>query len=273
VCGGPLLFEGKPLQNGLNNAVCPTCIATIKPQRGALCACCGEALGMESERYTEQRAAIAFESPRCSPCRLAPPAFERAVAFGVYQGDLREMIHLLKFEGIRSLARTLGKMLAQAIATLQPATPTGLHVIPVPLFHAKGRTRGYNQSEILAAEAIRAIRTTRPGWPLQLTPRLLHRIRDTESQFNLTPRMRRLNLRGAFAVPDPTPIAGRDVLLIDDIYTTGATARECSKVLQAAGARRVYVATLARAQVETVALWDAHKSSATPSHYTAGGTL
>jgi len=265
VCGGPLLFENEP-----SNAVCSTCIAEVKPQRGALCACCGEAMGMESERYAEQRVAIAFEPPRCSPCRLAVPAFERAVAYAVYEGDLREMVHLLKFEGVRSLGRTLGRMLARSIATLEPAAPNGLLVIPVPLFQAKGRNRGYNQADVLATEAIKA---SRPGWPLQLTRGVLLRVRDTESQFNLTPRMRRINLRGAFAVPDPTRIAGRDVLLVDDIYTTGATARECSKVLKAAGARRVYVATLARAQVETVALWDANQSSATPSHYTAGGTL
>ncbi|MEO8870825.1 MAG: phosphoribosyltransferase family protein, partial [Granulicella sp.] len=81
----------------------------------------------------------------------------------------------------------------------------------------------------------------------------------TESQFALTPHARRTNLRGAFAVPNRASLAGRTVLLVDDIYTTGATARECARVLRRAGAKRIFVATLARAQTETVERWDANK--------------
>ncbi len=89
---------------------------------------------------------------------------------------------------------------------------------------------------------------------------LIKRVRETESQFGLTPRARRLNLRGAFAMREAgavrDEVRGRDVLVIDDIYTTGATARACAQVLRRAGARSVLVATLARAQVESVAMWD-----------------
>jgi ComF family protein len=198
---------------------------------------------MESERFHTQAGGI-----RCAECRLAAPAFTRAVAYAVYEDELREMIHLLKYEGVRSVVPVLSGGLAEAIADLGL---TDALVVAVPLFPSKERARGYNQSVLLADAAIKRLR------PTGLIPAhgLLRRVRDTESQFVLTPRMRRKNLRGAFTVSDPTQVAGREVLLVDDIYTTGATARECARVLLAAGAARVWVATLARAQKEQAGLW------------------
>ena len=93
-----------------------------------------------------------------------------------------------------------------------------------------------------------ALRSSHPDWRLTLAPAALLRQRATESQAGLTPRQRRLNLRGAFRVSDPAIVVGRDVLVIDDILTTGATARAASQALLRAGARSVWVATLARAQ-------------------------
>ena len=238
VCGGPLSFR-----TGAGPA-CERCIGSIRPQRGGLCACCGEALGMESERFHAQGSG----DVRCAACRLAPPSFTRAVAFGLYEDELREMVHLLKYEGVRSVASALGGRLAETIAALGL---TDTLVIAVPLFPTKERARGYNQSVLLADAAIKHLRPSN----LVSAHGLLRRTRDTESQFALTARMRRKNLRNAFAAANPARLAGREILLVDDIYTTGATARECARVLIAAGAARVWVATLARAQKEQVGLW------------------
>lgn len=212
---------------------------------------------MESERFAE---GFGAEARVCTPCRRVPPAFRRAVAYGVYQDELREMLHLLKYERVRSLARPLGVMLASAVELLGEeisAAAEDLLVVAVPLFRSKERGRGFNHSELLAHAAVAQLRRSRPAWRLREAHGAIERVRETESQFGLTPQARRKNLRGAFAVGDVDAVAGRDVLLIDDIYTTGATARACAEVLGKSGVRSVLVATLARAQVEAVAMWDA----------------
>jgi ComF family protein len=219
----------------------------------ALCRICGEALEMDSVRFAAQFPA---EGLLCSPCRLAPPMFERAVAYAVYERELREMIHLLKYERMSGVAKLLAGQLAESILTLRAEAATQLVVVPVPLFPAKQRQRGYNQAELLADAAIADLKRRDPPWRLLRITGVLARKRDTESQFELSPRGRRRNLEGAFAVDAAKLPVGCEVLLIDDIYTTGATARECSRVLRRAGARKVWVATLARAQAVRVVLWE-----------------
>ena len=131
-----------------------------------------------------------------------------------------------------------------------PDLPTDFLAVPVPLYRKKRRARGFNQSELLARGLLAALRRRRPELQIQLAHALLVRERATESQAGLNPHERRVNVRGAFAVPRPDTVKGRNVLLIDDIYTTGATARACSQALRRAGAASVLVATVARAQME-----------------------
>lgn len=166
------------------------------------------------------------------------------------------MVHLLKYERMSAVARPLGAMLAEAVRTLEGQAAAELTVVAVPLFPSKERQRGYNQAVLLADAALSVLKRTRPEWKLRTAHGVIQRVRDTESQFALTPRGRRRNLKGAFAVEDGAALIGREVLLVDDIYTTGATARECARVLRRAGAAKVWVATLARAQREMVELWD-----------------
>jgi ComF family protein len=178
------------------------------------------------------------------------PPYERAVAYGSYDGELRDLIHLLKFQQVRPAAAVLGRMLAETIANLEPAMPVGtIAVVPVPLYTRKQAQRGFNQAEMIARGALKQL--ARPK-RFDLSTGVLVRRRETGSQIGLTRHQRRENLRGAFAVSDPTRILKRDILLIDDVLTTGTTASECARVLLRAGAARVWVATVARTLKVTI---------------------
>ena len=161
---------------------------------------------------------------------------------------MRAAIHALKYDRIQPAARRLGSMLAAAIAELAPEAPGELLVVPVPLHRSKYRDRGFNQARILGKCAIDALRKSHPASHLALAPSTLMRLRSTSSQAGLTPRQRRNNVRGAFKVSNPSIVRGKSILLVDDILTTGATARAAAQSLIKAGAASVYVATLARAR-------------------------
>ena len=184
----------------------------------------------------------------CRACRLAPPSFIRAVSFPTYDGRMRAAIHVLKYDRMHLAARRLGSMLAAAVAQLLPEAPLEMIVIPVSLHRSKHSQRGFNQARALSLNAIHALHKSHPEWRLSLAPTTLMRIRETESQAGLTPRQRRLNVRGAFKVSDPAAVRGKGILLVDDILATGATSRAAAQSLKRAGAASVYVATLARAR-------------------------
>ena len=201
--------------------------------QGDFCSICGE-------RLMSFGPAVGEDAAICGMCRRARPEFERAAAFGSYDGTLRELLHLLKYEGVRPVAGILGGLLASAIDTCS-LNGLKLTVIPVPLYRRRRGERGFNQAELLARAALRQLRSS---WPL-LTDCLV-RTRETASQTGLTRHQRRANVRGAFKVKDRSQVAGKDILLIDDVLTTGTTAAECARVLKRSGAGKVYVATVAR---------------------------
>jgi len=221
----------------------------VSALEGPLCFRCGDILAAPASAPPGSPP----EQILCRACRLAPPLFQRAVAFGPYTGRMRDAIHSFKYDLVRPAAGPLGRRLAAAVERLAAQAPPGLFermlVVPVPLHRARYARRGFNQARLLAAHAITELRRAHPGWQLTLAPGTLLRHRATLSQAGLTPRQRRVNLRGAFRVSSTAAalLEGRSVLLVDDILTTGATARAAASALLQAGASTVWVATLARA--------------------------
>jgi ComF family protein len=178
---------------------------------------------------------------------MAPPPFVRVVAYGPYQSRMKAAIHALKYDRLHGVARGLGRMLARAIAQLADEAPGEMLVVPVPLHRSKYAERGFNQARSLAVYALKALSKTHPQWRLALASKTLMRLHATKSQAGLSAHERRQNVRGAFVVSDPGAVNLKHILLIDDIFTTGATARSCAQALLQAGAASVRVATLARA--------------------------
>ncbi|HMF91588.1 MAG TPA: ComF family protein [Candidatus Angelobacter sp.] len=247
----------QPLTRISNLPVCQECLGGMVPITGPLCATCGEKL--LGHRFEGDPA------PLCDLCQRAAPRFRKAVAYGAYEGPLRDLVHILKYQRVRSAAAYLGRLLHQAMATVELAEPA--LAVPVPLWKGKRRERGFNQAEEIA----RAFLRFRESRGIQLHTALLVRTRETASQTGLTRPQRRANLRGAFAVSQPEKLKGRNVLLVDDVMTTGATASECARVLLRAGAKQVWVATVARATREAASLPEIVRTAAagwggTPGH-------
>jgi ComF family protein len=233
ICGNPLVKISRL-------PVCQECLRTMQPMNGSRCAICGErVLSPYAVTTNDEESGI-----RCGVCQRIEQPFGRALAYGSYDGALRDLIHLLKYESVRPAANVLGRMLAEVIAELEPGFgPDSILVIPVPLYRSKLRRREFNHAELIVQAALKFHRV---AGRLGLKPNLLVRKRDTVSQTGLTRHQRRENVRGAFAVTDVAAVKAREVLVVDDVFTTGATVSECARVLHRAGASKVWVATVAR---------------------------
>jgi ComF family protein len=168
--------------------------------------------------------------------------YSRAIAYGAFEAALRETVHLLKYSRVLPAADFLGGRLSTTFAQLPPLDGESWLVVPVPLHTRKLRQRGFNQSDLIARAALK-----RHLVAADLNTKCLIRQRETVPQAGLTRHQRRENIRGAFAVPDANAVRGRDILLIDDVFTTGTTISECARVLRRAGATTVYASTVARA--------------------------
>ena len=174
------------------------------------------------------------ESGRCALCRLGLSGFDAVYSFGSYEGALRKLIHLFKYDGVRPLARVFGKFLAPSI----PIDDRFDIIVPMPLHWRRRWQRGFNQSALLAREIARRL-----NLPLR---KVVRRTRSTAAQAGLTNAKRRANVRGAFRIKSRVRLDGMRVLLVDDVLTTGATAASCARVLKRAGAASVTVLALAR---------------------------
>jgi ComF family protein len=222
-----------PLNNISRLPVCPECLSDIRPLRTPQCVICGDRL---------RSAQLLMGDGLCVNCRESRPQFERAVSFGEYKDGLRGLIHLLKYEAITPAQMPLGQMLADAISELLPAVgDEPLLLIPVPLHRGRRSSRGFNQAELIARAALKRL-----SQPVEFAD-LLIRQRETISQVGLSREERIKNMQGAFRVSDRARVKGRNIVVVDDVMTTGTTLSECARVLKKAGANKVWAATVARA--------------------------
>lgn len=183
---------------------------------------------------------LAFHDALCPTCRTAKTNFDCARAAWVYTGAPRRAIHRLKYNGKSALAARLAPALVQAVR--EDATLNALRwscVAPVPLHSRRERRRGFNQSEFLARALAKELEV-----PFR---HALKRTRATPPQVGLHAKERQKNVLGAFALaPGFAVEPDAHILLVDDVFTTGATLRECAAVLKSAGAANVCAVTLAR---------------------------
>jgi ComF family protein len=180
---------------------------------------------------------------RCQNCRDFEPEFARAVSFGEYEGGLRALVHLLKYESVLPVAPVLGAMLGSSIAELLPGCGNTLPlIVPVPLHKSKRSERGFNQAELIARAAVKRLPQA-----VEIATGVMVRQRATISQVGLSREERIANMRDAFRIRDKYRVQGRVVIVVDDVMTTGTTLSECARVLKQAGAERVWAATVARA--------------------------
>jgi ComF family protein len=235
----------RPLPAPVQGPVCAHCWSRVRRLAPPLCDVCGDPL--PSWRT------FSIQAGRCAACRRRTAAIDATRAPGEYDGALRDIIHAFKYQQRRSLAIPLGRMMAEAGADVLRGAASA---VPVPLHPWRRLRRGFNQASDLAAIL---------GVPIV---HALWRRQATTAQAGLTSAGRRTNVRGAFSLSPLLTrasrerfIAGRIVVLVDDVKTTGATLEACARVLKAAGAREVRALTAARALRRATAANQPHSAT------------
>jgi ComF family protein len=233
-----LLCHGLLAGRDIQCIVCAVCRSRWRPVRPPWCERCGQ------------------PEPHFGPCRLCtswPLAFvaARSAVWLTPESGARDAIHALKYGGLPRIADDL----AAVMASPAPSTDVASVLVPIPLAARRERQRGYNQSAVLAGALARR-------WHLPVLP-LLVRVRETPTQTALTPEKRLANVAGAFELRiddcglriDGVPIKSAirnpqfAIVLVDDVFTTGATLAEAARALEAAGARDIRAVTFARAAI------------------------
>jgi ComF family protein len=214
----------QPLEHPTHGPVCGRCWQSILPLTPPLCDRCGDPL----PTWRTISTALAC----CARCRRTVRAVDRARTIGAYDGALRAVVHALKYDGRRSLARPLASMMRRRGEDMLDGAACA---VPVPLHRSRLRHRGFNQAGDLARHI---------GLPVVHG---LRRTRATPTQTGLAAGRRHRNVRDAFAVTRAAAsLIGSTVVLIDDVRTTGATLDACARVLKAAGVKEVRALTAAR---------------------------
>lgn len=228
------------LQNQLDRllavCLCQACIRGLVIVESPICDCCG--LPIESRQGVDHR---------CGNCIREPKNFRIARAPLIYEQILTGVVHCFKYKGKIQLANPLAEILLTAFRLFWEPDSIDI-ILPVPLHKKRFRMRGFNQAYLLVCSwnTLAAQSPYRPS-QLQIERNLLVRAAATIPQSALGRAERTVNIKNAFDLNDPHKVKDKRILLIDDVYTTGATVNECTRLLLNCGARHVDVLTLARA--------------------------
>jgi len=208
---------------GQGDVLCKACLSSFRPVDGiASCPVCGRWTGSDLE---------------CGACATNPPKFERGCFGYLFEGPLREAIHAFKFRGRKDVGRALVRQLEERMSLLNEAFDV---IIPLPVTEKRLRERGFNQSFIIAEEI-----SHMTGKPVDHST--LRKMRDTKDQYMLSKEERRKNIVRAFGLKGPAKrLAGKRLLLVDDLFTTGSTISEAAKTLKGAKPESILVFALAR---------------------------
>jgi ComF family protein len=217
----------KFLEEG-QQGICPDCLSKIRWIEPPLCTLCGVPFPSRE-----------IKNHLCGACLTRRKYFTIARALGYYEGPLRETIHRWKYEEKSYLTNFFGEKLAEGFQRYWDFESFDL-LIPVPLHPHRLRERGFNQALLLVKELNRRTQ-------IRYSKKLLQKKRLTTPQVHLSGGEREKGVRGSFHIQREEEVEGKSILLVDDVYTTGATVNECAKVLLKAGAERVDVLTLAHA--------------------------
>lgn len=222
-CEGPLLVASRI-------PICGRCLASLRPLDGPACSRCG--------RPFPSALAAGVERPLCYLCRRGGYAFDLARSYGAYHETMVRAIALLKYHAVTPLGGWFAERLAEVVAR-QPEAFACDVVVPVPLHPSRLRERGFNQAELIARPLARRL-----GIPLRAL--LLVRTRPRPDKLRLSRKERWRVVRGAYAIREGSQVDKERVLLIDDVFTTGATLDACARALRHGGAARVAGLTVAR---------------------------
>ncbi len=226
----PCRICGETLTTASRFPICPSCLAAIQPITQPFCAKCG--------RPFLAAANASGAELLCQLCRRNLYAFDVARSYAAYDGATVDAITLLKYQAVAPLGRWFANRLF-ALARRQPTIFSVDAVAPVPLFPARQRERGYNQAELIARPLARLL-----GLPLRSY--LLVRSRPRPDKLRLSRKERWRTVRGAYSTREGAPVDNLRVLLVDDVFTTGATMDACARALKRAGAAYVVGLTVAR---------------------------
>ncbi len=206
--------------------VCPPCQAAIIANRPPFCRKCSRHLGA----HINQR--------HCRQCRNAKPSFDFAWSACLYEDPLKELIHRFKYGQKTQLRRLFAEIIVSFIKEYDLDIAQFDVIVPIPLSSTRSRERGYNQAQLLAQELAKA-------FSIPLAENNLQRIRHTDPQSLLDEKQRWTNIKGAFTIRKLKNLRRKNILLVDDLLTTGATASEAARTLKDAGVGTVGVLTLA----------------------------